>query len=370
METRTREREETVDNTSIAREAATDARRAFMHEVARTLAATPFKPHPLFRNRHAMTLAAYVWPRRHRLRGHRADEARLFEVAPGVRLLAHCRWQPANRASHPTLLLVHGLEGSSVSIYMLETADKAFRAGFNVVRVNMRTCGGTEHLTPTLYNSGMSGDIRALIDELIARDKLTQIYLAGWSMGGNLVLKLAGESGDAAPPQLAGVCAVSPAIDLLACVVAIEQPSNWLYESRFMNDLRKRIRRKSKLHPERFDTRDLQQVRTVRDFDNRFTSRDGGYADADDYYTRASALPLIHGIRTPTLIIHAQDDPFVPFDSFLHPSIAENPNVVLLAPPHGGHVAFLARRSNAEDRFWAENRTVEFFRLLDAARPG
>lgn len=315
-----------------------------------------------------MTLAAFVWPRRFRLRGHHADEARLFEVEPGVRVLAHCRWQSDGRRMCPTLVLLHGLEGSSASVYMLETADKAFRAGFNVVRLNMRTCGGTEHLTPTLYNSGMSGDIRAVVEELAARDRLSQIYLAGWSMGGNVVLKLAGEIGDDAPAELAGVCAVSPAIDLHACVAAIGQPSNWLYENRFMNDLRRRIRRKSELHPELYDTRDLQRVRTVRDFDDRFTARDGGYTDAEDYYTRASALPLIHGIRKPTLIIHAQDDPFVPFDSFLHPSIEENPNVILLAPPSGGHVAFLARRTRGEDLFWAENRIIEFFRLLDDAR--
>lgn len=367
METRTRETTETLDKRPGTQHGATDEGRACLDEIARALAAKPFMPHPLFRNRHAMTLAAFAWPRRFRLRKHRADEARMFEVAAGVRVLAHCRWQPERR-SHPTLLLLHGLEGSSTSVYMLETADKAFRAGFNIVRMNMRTCGGTEHLTPTLYNSGMSGDLRAVIEELTARDGLSRIYLAGWSMGGNLVLKLAGESGDETLTQLAGVCAVSPAIDLHACVVAIEQPSNWLYENRFMSDLRKRIRRKSKLHPELYDTSELKLVRTVRDFDNRFTARDGGYIDAEDYYTRASSLPLIPRIRKPTLIIHAQDDPFVPFDSFLHPSIAENPHVILLAPPFGGHVAFLADRTAGEDRFWAENRIVEFFRLLDGAR--
>lgn len=367
METRTQATAETFDERADTRKGATDDWRGLLDEIERALAAKPFKPHPLFRNKHAMTLAAYVWPRRFRLRSHRADEARLFEIEPGVKVLAHCRWQP-RRQSHPTLLLLHGLEGSSISIYMLETADKAFRAGFNIVRMNMRTCGGTEHLTPTLYNSGMSGDIRAVIEELVERDGLSRIYLAGWSMGGNLVLKLAGESGDETLAQLAGICAISPAIDLHACVVAIEQPANWLYENRFMSDLRSRVRRKSKLHPDLYDTSELKQVRTVRDFDNRFTARDGGYADAEDYYTRASSLPLIPRIRKPTLIIHAQDDPFVPFDSFLHPSIEENPNVILLAPPFGGHVAFLADRTAGEDRFWAENRTVEFFRLLEDGR--
>jgi predicted alpha/beta-fold hydrolase len=336
-----------------------------LERVARALASRPFKPHRLFQNGHAQTLAAYAWPRRSRLRADGSMyESRLFDVEPGVQLLAHCRWQ-TDRQSHPTLVLVHGLEGSSSSRYILGTSQKGFRAGFNIVRLNLRNCGGTEHLGPTLYHSGMSGDIAQVISELAGRDHLASIFLAGFSMGGNLVLKFAGESGDDAPRVLKGVCAVSPSLDLRACAHAIERRSNWLYQTSFVRSLHRSVRHKQKLFPERYDITPLRRVRTVRDFDEFYTAVHGNFRDADDYYERSSALQFVPRITTPTLIIHAQDDPFVPYASFLDPAIANNPRVILLAPPRGGHVAFVADEAQGEDRFWAENRVVEFCTLLE-----
>ena len=337
---------------------------AAINRIARALAAKPFRPHRLFQGGHAQTLAGYAWPRpRHLGADHHRDEMRLFEVEPEVRLLVHCRWQSGRRA-HPTLVLVHGLEGSSESAYMLSTAFKAYRVGFNVLRLNMRNCGNTEHLTPTLYHSGMSGDLRAVVAELITRDRLPHISLVGVSMGGNLVLKLAGEYGEAVPHEVASICAISPSLDLSACADAIERRSNWIYQQTFVRSLRRRIRRKKRLYPELYDTRELRRVRTIRSFDERYTALHCGYANAADYYTRASALPLIPRIHVPTLIIHAQDDPFIPFASFLHPSLAANPYLLLITPLHGGHVGFVADDTDGEDRFWMENRAVEFSRLI------
>ncbi|HEV2913511.1 MAG TPA: alpha/beta fold hydrolase [Pyrinomonadaceae bacterium] len=336
-------------------------------EVARVLASKPFKPHPLFVSGHAQTLAAYAWPRRALLLTGRADEKRIFEVEPGVRLLAHCRWQArAPREEQPTILLVHGLEGSSASRYMLSAARKAFRLGFNVLRLNMRNCGDTEHLTPTLYNSGMSSDIRAVIRELIERDRLQRIFLAGFSMSGNIVLKMAGEDAGDAARELAGVCAVSPSVDLSSCAEAINRRANWVYQQSFLRSLRRRIRHKHRLYPELYDTTALSLVRTIRDFDELYTAADGGYRDADDYYSRASALPLIPQIRVPVLIVHAQDDPFIPFEPLRDARVTRNPYVLLLAPPHGGHVGFVAADKRGEDRFWAEDRVIEFCSLLDS----
>lgn len=338
-----------------------------VREVARVLALKPFRPHPLFRGGHAQTLAGFAWPRRFRLRELRRDEARFFEVEPGVRLLAHCRWQK-ERAAHPTLVLVHGLEGSSTSVYMLSTARLAFGEGFNVVRLNQRNCGATEHLTPTLYNSSLSGDFKAVVGELINQDKLPRVFLAGFSMGGNLALKMVGEMGRDAPRELRGVCAVSPALDLGECSQAIDRPPNRIYRESFMRSLRRRMRRKKKLYPEIYDTRGLRRVRTMRDFDERYTAHHGGFQSADDYYARASALRLVSQIRVPTLIIHAQDDPVVPFDAFNDPSLAANSFVVSLTPEHGGHVAFISGDRDERERFWAESRLVEFCRLIDIER--
>ncbi|HKP38713.1 MAG TPA: hypothetical protein VJT71_17790, partial [Pyrinomonadaceae bacterium] len=146
--------------------------RSLLEKVAAEIESKPFIPHRLFKNGHAQTLVGYLWPARFRLRDLSGDEERLFEVEPGIQVLARCRWHP-NRTEHPTLVIWHGLEGSTNSAYMLTTAAKIAGRGFNVVRVNVRTCGGTEHLTPTLYHGGLSGDLRAVIAELIARDCLT-----------------------------------------------------------------------------------------------------------------------------------------------------------------------------------------------------
>src|SRR5260370_21763901 len=163
-----------------------------------------FQPHPLLRNPHAQTLAASFLPRKF-LRLSRSTP-REFEIEPGTRIRGECHWQSQPR-ERPTLVLVHGLEGSSESGYMLGLAERAFAAGWNAVRLNQRNCGGTESLTPTLYNSGLSGDYRAVLIELIERDSLSEIFFTGYSMGGNLVLKMAGELAGAAPRHFLGAAA-------------------------------------------------------------------------------------------------------------------------------------------------------------------
>lgn len=336
---------------------------AFLARAARAFEANPFTPHRIFRNGHAQTLAAYAWPRGFRFYAER-DQERFFEVEPGVKVLAHCRWQ-TNPAEHPTIVAWHGIEGSTASNYMLATAVKGFRAGFNIIRVNLRNCGGTEHLTPTLYHGGLSGDLRAVVRELIEKDQISRMLLVGFSLGGNMVLKLAGEYGDNPPPEILGVCAVSPSVDLTASTEMILKRSNWIYHQDFVRRLKKRIRTKNKLYPERYDINGLRQVRTLKQFDERFTAPGHGFLNADDYYYRSSSLRVADQIRIPTLIIHAEDDPFIPFAPLRDPAFASNPYILLIDPERGGHVAFVAANRNHEDRFWAENRIVEFCELAN-----
>lgn len=339
--------------------------RVFLSEVAQVFAGKPFEPHPLFRGGHAQTLASFAWPRRFRLQPP-DDQKRLFDVAPNTRVLAHCRWQD-NRAEHPTVVLWHGIEGSSDAVYMLAMAQKAFRSGFNVVRMNLRNCGGTEHLTPTLYHGGLSEDLRAVITELIERDDLSRLFLVGFSLGGNMVLKLAGEYAAHPPKEIIAICAISPSIDLDASGNSICQRSNWIYHRDFVRRLKNRIRLKGKLYPAVYDISDLHLVRTITEFDERFTSVAHGFADAADYYYKASALRVMDRIRVPTLIIHAQDDPFIPFAPLRDPSVGANPYVLLLGPERGGHVAFVAAAAGDEDRFWAENRVLEFCKMAQVS---
>lgn len=312
-----------------------------------------------------MTLAGAIWPRpAPRLP---AAEERLFEAEPGTKLLAKCHWQVDR--DRPTLVLVHGLEGSSDSSYMRGIAAKAFVSGFNVVRVNQRNCGGTDHLTPTVYNSGLSGDYRAILYELIDRDSLRAIFFAGYSMGGNLVLKMAGELGAAAPAELMGVCGVCPTIEIAVCVDAIERPANRLYQLNFVRLLKARMRRKAILFSGRFDLSKLHAVRTIREFDELITAPNSGYRGAADYYERASAARRVGEISVPSLILTAQDDPIVPYALFASSGIASNSHITFEAPEHGGHCSFISRWAGWE-RYWAEARVVEFFRDIAGRKLG
>jgi predicted alpha/beta-fold hydrolase len=333
-----------------------------LKKIRSDFATKPFVPHRIFKQGDAQTIGAHFWPGRWRARDRTKDEERLFEVEPGSKVLARCRWQP-NRAEHPTLVLWHGMEGSSASGYMLITADKAFRAGFNVIRMNFRNCGNTEHLSPKLYHGGLTSDLRVVIDELIRHDHLSQLFLAGFSLGGNMVLKLAGEYGDNPPPEIKAVCAISPSIDMRAGSELLMKRRNWIYQQDFLRRLRQRIRIKKRLFPNLYDSNGLRHIRTIKQFDARYVAPGFGFANADDYYAKASSFPYIGRIRIPALIIHAEDDPFVPFAPLRDSSIAANPYVLLLATEHGGHVAFLSA-SSREDRFWAENRLVEFCAII------
>ena len=342
----------------------TDASPAdLLDRVAADFKAKPFVPPRFLTQGDLQTIVAYCWPGRFKPRDTTGDEERLFEVEPGSLVLARCRWH-ANRAGHATLVMWHGMEGSTESAYMLTTAEKAYRTGFNVVRVNVRNCGGTDHLTPTLYHAGLTNDLRVIIDELVRVDGLSTIMIAGFSLGGNMTLKLAGEYGDEPPPEVRGICAVSPSVDLRTSTTLMARRRNWVYQQSFLKRLKMRIRKKAELFPERYDASHLRDIKSVEEFDNRYVAPAFGFADASDYYAKASALRFIARIRIPTLIIHAQDDPFIPFTPLLDPSIAANPYVLLLAPEMGGHVAFLAKEGPNEDRFWAENRLIDFCELV------
>src|SRR5277367_3053351 len=225
-----------------------------------------FEPHPLLRNGHLMTIAGAFIRRRFDLP---PAEDRLFQVDAESRILGRCHWQPGKKRDVPVIAILHGLEGSSESNYVLGIAEKAFRSGYHAVRLNQRNCGGTEALTPTLYNSGMSSDYRAVLDELSSADGFEHIFFAGYSMGGNLVTKMAGECGDAVPKALRGVCVICPAMDLGACADALERRDNYFYQRHFVKGLMARYARKAKLFPQRYPLNGIGAVRSGRELDEK-----------------------------------------------------------------------------------------------------
>jgi uncharacterized protein len=307
-----------------------------------------------------MTL--YTWAHPRQLSRLPSATPRYFDVGVDTRVLGQCHWQPQPWL-HPTLLVLHGLEGSSEAHYVRGIADKACRAGLNVIRLNQRNCGGTEHLSAGLYHSGLTEDPAAVIRELIEVDRLPTLAVAGYSLGGNLALKLAGDYGGAAPAELRAICAVSPTMDLERCVTALEQRQNRLYEWNFVRNLKARMRRKARLFPGRFPLNGLGRIQTVRQFDDAFTAPYHGFRDAHDYYHRASALRVVDKIRVPTLIVSAQDDPFVPPEPFCDRAVTDNPAITVVLTPEGGHCGFVSEaRTYDDDGYWAERRVVDFVR--------
>ena len=312
---------------------------------------------PLFTGGHRQTL--YAWARRRRFPHLPEAVVRYFDVTPDARVLAHCHWQ-ASPADRPTLLLLHGLEGSSLAHYMCGISDKAWAAGWNVVRLNQRNCYNTEHLCRGLYHSGLTHDALHVIGELIERDGVGALAVAGYSLGGNLALKLAGELAERPPAALKAVCAVSPTIDLARCVDALERRANFLYQWNFVRNLKARMRRKAAVVPGVYPLEPLRDIWSVRRFDDVYTAPHHGFRDAADYYFRASALRVIDRIRVPTLILAAEDDPFVPTAPFRSPAVTGNAQIRTVVTPHGGHCAYVERAVDGYDGYWAEREIVRF----------
>jgi len=311
------------------------------------------------RGGHVQTFASFFLPRRITLP---PAERRLIEVEPGVQVLCHCHWQK-DRNNALTVIVVHGLEGSSESQYMLGIAAKGMAAGMNVVRMNQRNCGGTDALSPTLYHSGRSQDVAAVAQNLIDQDRVSRFALAGFSMGGNLVLKLAGEWGRKGPPQFRAVAVVCPSMNLAASADALHLFANRLYEYYFMWQLRRRLRVKARLFPGIFDTSRMRSVTTLRDFDDKVTAYYCGFEGASEYYQRSAAANVVDRIAVPALILHAANDPFIRILPETRQKILSNPSITFVETEDGGHCSFLAE-PDGDDGRWAERQVVEFLRAF------
>jgi len=312
---------------------------------------SPFDP--LIRDPHLLTVIANFWPVRLDERRFPV-ERRLFATEPGVQVLVLSQRPQAELRGDA--VLVHGLEGSARSRYMRSMARALLQAGYAVHRFHMRTCGGTEHLCQTFYHAGLTGDLLQVLQQFESWRR-TPVHLIGFSLGGNVALKLAGELEESGGKYLSAVCAVSTPIDLAASAQRIAQPDNRLYERRFLRAMARRLRTRPEY---RFAS--LHGVRSVRDFDNRFTAPSFGFRSAEDYYATQSSSRFLDAIQVPALLVQAKDDTFIPFESFSHPAFRTNPHLKLLATEHGGHVGFIARRG---PRFWLENVIVEWFSRLE-----
>lgn len=311
----------------------------------------PFEP--FFRNPHLLTIAGNYWKRPESEPLYPRRDV-LYTTEPGVQVLVHAQRPAGEPKGH--LVLVHGIEGSSNSGYARSMAFNALERGWAVHRFNLRGCGGTDHLSPTAYHAGQTSDVQFVLQRL-KESGAWPVFLVGYSLGGNVSLKLAGELGEAARGLIAGVCAVSTPIDLAACAQALTRPVNRLYQNLFVDRLKDRIRRRHALAPEVYTLEHLPKIRTIIDFDDYYTARLFGFGTAMNYFRTQSSNQFLEGIRVPAFLVIAKDDPMVPFEVYDHPAFARNPHLHLLQVEHGGHLGFLSRHN---PRFWVDETLLDW----------
>jgi len=312
---------------------------------------------PLFRNPHWQTIAGHYW-RRPRELARFPIERRLYRTEPNVQVMLLSQ-RPAGEAIGE-IVMVHGLEGSADAVYLQSLSLAALQAGFAAHRLNMRTCGGTEHLCPTLYHAGLTGDLLHILREFRGEGR-PPAFLVGFSLGGNVVLKLAGEMGESAWPLFRGVSTVSTPLDLDACATQIAEPENRIYHRRFVRRMRERL-----CATGRYEKRHFAELHSVRAIDDRITAPSFGFGDAANYYRTQSALRFLDAIRVPALLIQAEDDTFIPFRVYRSEAVRSNPRIELLVTRYGGHLGFIGRKPR---RFWVDQAIMEWVGEQNAKSP-
>lgn len=274
-------------------------------------------------------------------------ESNYVRTDPDTEVLVQTQ-RPENARAEVTF--VHGLEGAGTAGYIVSMAEACLSRGFVTHRFHMRTCGGTEGRTNTLYHAGLTSDLRTFLERRAGPRR--PMFLVGFSLGGNVVLKLAGEMGDAAKDLIAGVCAVSTPIDLGACARRIDERDNVLYQRRFVARMRERL-----IATGRYTREQFKNARSIYTIDDLLTAPSFGFGTAENYYATQSSKAFLGGIRVPTVLIQAKDDTFIPFEIFDHPALRSNPYLTLIATEFGGHLGFLQRTGR---RFWLDETVTEW----------
>jgi hypothetical protein len=312
----------------------------------------PFRPHPLFRGGHLQTIAGAYWPGKCDYRGAQQHEVALPD---GDAIVLH---DDGPAEAKMVALLVHGLGGCGQSGYVLRSSAKLRARGVRVFRMDLRGWGAGMRLARQPLHAGRSEDAGAALNYLFSLCPSAPIHLVGFSMGANIVLKLAGELAGTAPKNLASVMAVSPPIDLVACSQAIGSSLGGAYDRRFLRSLIRHLGMRSKVAPHALTHPLIPFPKSLLEFDGRFTAPLSGFADVNDYYTRASSGPLLARIAVPTLIVTAASDPIVPLAPFERASYSATTQ--LAVTPCGGHLGFVAARGTDPDRRWLDWRVVEW----------
>lgn len=318
-----------------------------------------FRPFPLLQHRHLQTVVA---SRMHITR-EPPSVTRLVRLADGDHIASEVSTPPGWRVYDPTVVMVHGLCGCHQSPYMVRLARKLWRCGIRAVRMNMRGCGSGHGLARQPYHSGRSDDVLAVLADVRDETPQSPLTAIGFSLGGNVVLKLAGELGEAASDYLGHVIAVCPAADLTACSAKLSQPGNRVYEQHFVTLLKAAVTTRHAQFPD-LPAVNLPERLTLRQFDDAYIAPHCGFRDALDYYQRCSAAPLVPQIAIPCRILFAADDPFI--DATVFTTMALPPQIQVWQTERGGHLGFLGRPWEQGGYRWLDSQLLSW--VQDAAK--
>lgn len=259
-------------------------------------------------------------------------------------------------------IVLHGLEGSSDSTYISGMTAALIASGYDVLAMNQRSCSGRPNRLLSSYHSGKTDDLDLVINQVA--DDYESLTIIGFSLGGNITLKYAGEYGNTINPKIKAAVGVSVPVHLSSSSKRLESAENFIYRTRFLRQLKQKVkdkllRNKSSV----FNLKDLAQVKTIRDFDDYYTAPVHGFDHAEDYYSKSSSLGYLTGIQIPTMLLNAQNDPFLSPECFPSEGELNNPNLQLLYPSFGGHVGF-ALDNRMKKIFWHEQKVIEFLNTL------
>jgi len=272
---------------------------------------------------------------------------------------------PDPDSSSPIILLLHGLEGFTHRPYMIQAAHSITAAGMASVGLNFRSCSGEPNRTPRLYHSGETSDVVLVLELLKERWPERAIGALGFSLGGNVLLKLMGERADGGTGLLKAAVGVSVPFDLAAGAIYLERGIlGWFYHRYFLQKLKAKVQAKEELLAPLLDLREVYRSETLREFDDHATGPLHGFENAADYYKKSSCNQFLPGIGVPTLLFHARNDPFLPPKSIPHQAVAENPFLFPAFARRGGHVGFLGGAIPGLPSFWTEDEGTRFFKEM------
>ncbi len=312
-----------------------------------------FRPLPLLGNPHVQTLLGAFLPGRSCPPPQRNH---VVVMPDGDAVILHENLPPGWRPGDPVAMLIHGLTGCHLSTHVRRLAALLLPRGVRVFRIDLRGAGHALPLARLTYHAGRSDDVRAALAFLHAASPHSPLILIGISLGGNVVLKLAGEAATHPVPGLARVVAINAPIDLERCSTLLALPRNRFYERRFVLDLVRAAQRRQHYFPDLPPLRFPRQL-TVRQFDDLYTAPRNGFAGVADYYRKASSFPLVPQVRLPTLLLTSRDDPFIAVEPFEELRVPEHVHVRIL--PRGGHVGFVGWDGAGGIR-WGERRVVDW----------